>query len=103
MAVSDIYYRNENNKLSINTKKISLVEDLKSRLKCSDSVFSGIHYFNTYSFISDDVNNLGTGISNLALMTPQYKYEPSCHHFTADLMRRTEYFIDKIGESISCV
>jgi hypothetical protein len=103
MAVNDIYYRNENNILSINTNKTSLVEDLKSRLKCSESIFSGIHYFNTYSSISGDMNNRGTGISNLALMTPQYKYEPSCHHFTADLMRRTEYFIDKIGKSISCV
>jgi len=103
MAVGDIYYRNDNNILSINTNKISLVEDLKSKLKCSESIFSGIHYFNTYSYLSNDVNNLGTGISNLALMTPQYEYEPSCHHFTADLMRRTEYFIDKIEKLILCV
>ena len=103
IAVEDIYRRNEKNVLSINNNKISLVENLKMRLECSKSIFSGIHYFNTYSYLSDDVNNLGTGVSNLALMTPQYDYEPSCHHFTADLMRRTEYFIEKIKRSTLCV
>lgn len=98
ISVGDIYLRDRNNVLSVNNEKTSLVENFRKRLKCSRDIFSGIHYFNTYSYISDDVNNLGTGVSNLALMTPQYDYDPSCHHFTADLMRRTEYFVEKIRD-----
>lgn len=98
LSVADIYHRNDDNILTVNGEKNALVEDLRAKLQCSKNIFSGIHYFNTYSYISDAVNNLGTGFSNLVLMTPQYDYDPSCHHFTADLMRRAEYFVEKIRD-----
>ena len=96
VAINDLYKNTYNNELSVNSDKLRLIECIRHELNCKNTFYSGIHYHNTYSSLENEVNNLGHGNSKLVLLSPQKDYYPSCHHFTADLMRRSEDFILKI-------
>ena len=98
VAINDIYERSFGNVLTVNKEKLSEIALIQSELNCDQQIFSGIHYHNTYATIDNSVSKLGECNSRLMLLTPQYDYHPTCHHFTADLMRQAEKCIMNIKE-----
>ncbi len=76
-----------------NTKKL---EDFK----INGNLKSAIHYHNTYSFIEKSIaNRIFDRNKTLILISPQFNYAPSIHHFTADLLSISENIAHKLLEN----
>jgi len=101
-SLDDIYIRRKNNVLKVNKDNVNVIHEIRSTL-CDDGlVFSGIHYHNTYEYLSPEISNRGNEKSRIILITPQMDYSPSCHHFTADLMRISEDVVMRIKQGVKC-
>lgn len=88
----------EGNSVSVNHEKAKELTSIAQSLDYDGSLFSGIHFHNTYSYLSSEVANREYNGSKVILISPQFKYEPGCHHFTADLMATSEKIIRDLSQ-----
>jgi hypothetical protein len=91
---------NNNGSLSINSK---VLQDALNEIEIyginvnKDTLMSGIHFYNTYSYISDKIaNNQFLEDKLITLIAPCYQYDAEAEHFTFDIMLKAE----KIASSL---
>ncbi len=93
-------YKVSNNTFTVNkrnlSKVIKIIEDNGFKIN-KKSLMSGIHFYNTYSYLSSEVSVNEYSKSKLVtLISPGYKYNANARHFTYELMMVAE----KIGQNL---
>lgn len=92
VAVKDCYIRN-NGTLIVDDVRIN---DLKKSLEkdgfrlVEESLMSGIHFHNTYDYLSSDVSNNIVSDKRVILVAPSYKFDVGAEHFTFQMMLTAE-------------
>lgn len=82
-------YRRKNGTLIVDDSRIN---DLKSSLEqdglrlVDASLMSGIHFHNTYDYLSPDVSNNMVGDERIILVGPGYDFDVGAEHFTFQMM-----------------
>ena len=98
---TNIYKFSENKIAPIKSKYEEKTRKLEE-LNINGNFKSAIHYYNTYSFLEESVaNRIFDRNKTLILISPQFNYAPSIHHFTADLLSLSENIIHKLLEKKS--
>jgi hypothetical protein len=93
-------YINKNNNLTVNKssleKTLAIIKDNGFKID-KKSLMSGIHFYNTYSYLSGEVSVNEYNKSKLiTLISPGYQFNASAKHFTYELMMLAE----KIGQNL---